>query len=157
MKMNNKNMLLRLFCFLHVMNGDISYNSHINVEAHEDEFENITTVDIIDKLFTSYNKFSLPPMQDGGPHVVTVKVILMSVFDISDQSSSFTVRYVLSMYWNDTRLKFVPFGKNNNTITRITLPISFIKDKSKYVNSFLVFLLSLADVALCITNNLMKK
>ncbi len=84
----------------------------------------------VKNLFRSYNPYFMPP--HDGPRPIMFTVAIDSIFDISELSSSFTVRYGLVMEWKDTRLQFPPFVENNTTVKRIFLPVGEFKDKGGF-------------------------
>ena len=94
--------------------------------------ENIsTTADVISKLFKNYNRYSMPPMDNDKPHLVKIVLLIKSMYDISELTSSFTIRYYLMLSWQDQRLKFTPFKENNKTMDEIILPPDLFTQKGK--------------------------
>ena len=90
-----------------------------------------TTADVVNNFFTNYNRYSLPQTDNDGPHIVHFTITFQSIFHISEQTSSFTVRYYLKLQWQDKRLQFTPFIENNKTISKIKLPIALFTDKGE--------------------------
>ncbi len=92
---------------------------------------NITTEDVLKNLFKDYNKHSLPPTENGVARNVSIIINIQSIFDVSEQSSSFTMRCFFQLGWYDLRLNFTPFIKDNETVSIIMLPVDFITTKGK--------------------------
>ena len=92
------------------------------------------TVDIIKNFFKAYNKYNLPPIESNRSHKVDIKVVIKSIFDISEQSSSFTVKYLLFQFWQDTRLQFIPFIENHKMIYDIVIPADLFQQKGMNPN-----------------------
>ena len=93
---------------------------------------NISRADVVKILLAENNKYSLPPFDGDQPHIVHIRTHIKSIFDISEQSSSLTVRYFLNICWYDTRLIFTPFKENNKTVEYIRLPIDLFKENGMY-------------------------
>ncbi len=93
--------------------------------------DNITTEEVLEKLFKDYKKHSLPPTENGVVPNVSIVINIQSIFDVSEQSSSFTMRYYFQLGWYDLRLNFTPFIENNKTVSKIMLPVDFISNKGK--------------------------
>ncbi len=88
-----------------------------------------TTKEVLENLFRNYDKNVSPPTDHEGPHKVDINIDILSVFDISEKSSSFTMRYYIQLGWYDSRLEFTPFVENNQTVHMIGLPTKFITEK----------------------------
>ena len=93
-----------------------------------------TRADVITNMFKNYDKYSLPPTENDGPQQIFIYLRIKSIFDISELTSSFTVRYHLDISWSDTRLQFVPFIEKNKFIASIKFPVEVFKDKGKCSN-----------------------
>ncbi len=95
----------------------------------EENMTATTTKEVLEKLFRDYDKYASPPAKHLGPHQVEISINIQSIFDISEKSSSFTIRYYIQLGWYDSRLEFSPFVENNQTIDVIWLPTNFITEK----------------------------
>ena len=84
---------------------------------------------LAEELLRHNYKSELPPTEDGGPTTVKFNVIIKSIYDVSELTSSFKIRYYLSLHWRDPRLRFTPF--NNDTSDFLPLPLHEAVDKSK--------------------------
>ncbi len=91
--------------------------------------ENMTTEEVLHNLFQNYNKNALPPIEKGFSRHVHIRINVQSIFDISEQTSSFTMRYYFQLGWYDLRLTFSPFIENNETVNKIRLPMDILTNK----------------------------
>ena len=100
----------------------ISFKILLNRIVHCDNGTN--TEDIIERMFKNYDRCD-------GPDTVRIRVNIQGTYDISEQSSSFSIRYHFGLFWHDSRLKFAPFRKNNKTASKLTLPAQLFHQKGK--------------------------
>ena len=111
---------------------------YFNVTASDRIAKTNTTFDeALDQVFRNYYKNSVPPTENNEPNIVHVEIAINSIFDVSEQSSSFKIKYFFNLLWKDSRLKFTPFIENNKTIQKIILPVDFVKRKGKSFSRYL--------------------
>ena len=89
---------------------------------------NMTTAKLIKTLIKEDYKFTRPASEDNKPSIVNIHLVIRSIDDISDKKSNFNIRYYLTLYWYDPRLRFTPFQEDNETINNIHLPMSIVKE-----------------------------
>ena len=84
---------------------------------------------MLEKILQNYNKYSLPP---SGEHFRTVEIlpVILDLFDVSEYSSSFSVRYRLNQYWTDERLKYDQIQDAGRIKRVMKVPIDIVKEKS---------------------------
>ena len=93
----------------------------------------MTTDQVLEDIFSVYNKDRAPTTSDNKPTVVNFNVYIKSIYDVSEYSSSFKVRYYLNLFWHDSRVTFTPFIENNVTVERIKLPNDYVMEKGMYL------------------------
>ena len=78
----------------------------------------------------------LTPPDNGhvdGQYTVMISVGIKDIFDISESEASFTVRYYLSLIWNDEKFIFTPYLINSKPRQRIQLPLDIIQERGMFV------------------------
>ena len=95
---------------------------------------NVTTAKVIKSLIKEDLKYIKPRNDHNNPNLVNIHLVIRSIDDLSEQSSNFDIRYYLTLYWYDSRLKFMPFMENNKTIDKIYLPISIVNENGMYLH-----------------------
>ena len=93
---------------------------------------NVTTAKVIKALIKEDLKYVKPRNDHNYANLVNIQLVIRSIDDVSEQSSSFDIRYYLTLYWYDSRLKFTPFMENNKTVDKINLPISIVNENGMY-------------------------
>ena len=119
--------------FLLIFIGSINAIGCNNTYSTETFNHNITAAQVLKEIFRRYDKNELPPTENNQPNTVSFHLYIKSIYDISEQTSSFTIRYYINLLWNDPRLKFTPFMQNNTSVDLLKLPIESVKEKGKFL------------------------
>ena len=97
--------------------------------AHEEETNFTEMNKTLNAMFHGYDRFTPPPDQDGDGRVtVSISVSIKDVFDISEMDSSFSVRYYLTLLWNDQRLRFTSYMSNGKEMSKIKVSLDRVQD-----------------------------
>ncbi len=96
----------------------------------------------LNKILKNYDKYTLPPIEDGQQRKVDIMIKPKDIFDFSESDASFSIRYFLSMSWKDTRLAFNPATHSHN-INILQVPIEIVKSKGSEFCWSVIFVRSL--------------
>ncbi len=105
--------------------------------GYENAAKEIT--EILDVILKN-DKRLLPPVPNRNmPRQMEVFVAIQSIYDVSEQDSSFKVSYLLTLNWLDSRLMFSPINVTSHLLQELQVDLDTVKDSGELESSDIFF------------------